>query len=230
MTSLDEQLVDSIVAGVLDRLRGTPAPTPPASGGRQPSESKKVATSQPVSLVDRVITQAVLESKLNGAKAVRFSPKTVLTPTARDYLRINKIEWRIAERTTASSSSKTKSWAAVVVSATSAVERALTDMLPAARKELLSCPDDAATFAINELSRGGFDGAIVFAKQTHRTACLANRHSAVKAVAVRDAAEVQAVRRQLRANVWCLDPSGKTYFELRNILKAIATGGTHENR
>jgi hypothetical protein len=103
-------------------------------------------------------------------------------------------------------------------------------MMPTARKELLSCPDDAATFAISELSRGGFDGAIVFAKQTHRAACLANRHSAVKAVAVRDAAEVQAIRRQLRANVWCLDPSGKTYFELRNILKAIATGGTHENR
>jgi hypothetical protein len=46
----------------------------------------------------------------------------------------------------------------------------------------------------------------------------------VKAVAIRDAAEVHAVKRQLRANVWCLDPSGRTYFELRNVLKAIAAG------
>lgn len=224
MTSLDEQLVDSIVAGVLDRLRGTPARPPQASGGRQPPESPAVATPHSALLTDRVVTEAVLESKLNGAKTVRFSPKAVLTPTARDFLRINKIEWSVAERANASPSKETQSWAAVVVSATSAVERALADMLPTASRELLSCPDDAATFAISELSRAGFDSAIIFAKQTHRTACLANRHSAVKAVAVRDAAEVQTVRRQLRANVWCLDPSGKTYFELRNILKAIAAG------
>ena len=224
MTSLDEQLVDSIVAGVLDRLRGTSAPTQHANRERQPAESPKVATNQDVHLPDRVITEAVLESKLNGATSVRFSPKAVLTPTARDFLRVNKIDWSIAPRATASASKQEKSWAAVIVSSTSAVDRALADMLPSARKELLSCPDDAATFAINELSRGGFDSAIIFARQTHRTACLANRHSAVKAVAIRDAAEVQAVRRQLRANVWCLDPSGRTYFELRNTLKAITAG------
>jgi hypothetical protein len=223
MTSLDEQLVDSIVAGVLDRLRRTSAPAQ-ASGGRKSPESNPVATSHTRVLSDHVITEAVLEAKLNGARTVRFSPKAVLTPTARDYLRINKIDWSVAEHATASATKPSKTWAAVIVSATSAVERSLADMLPTARKELLSCPDDAATFVISELSRGGFDGMIVFAKQTHRTACLANRHAAVKAVAVRDAAEVQAVRRQLRANVWCLDPSGKTYFELRNILKAIAAG------
>jgi len=223
MTSLDEQLVDSIVAGVLDRLRGTSAPAQ-ASGVRQLPESNPVATSHTRLLSDRVITEAILEAKLNGATSVRFSSKAVLTPTARDFLRIHKIDWSIAERTTASASKHTKSWTAVIVSSTTAVERALADMLPASRKELLSCPDDAATFAISELSRGGFDSAVIFAKQTHRTACLANRHSAVKAVAIRDAADVHAVQRQLRANVWCVDPTGRTYFELRNVLKAIAAG------
>jgi hypothetical protein len=55
----------------------------------------------------------------------------------------------------------------------------------------------------------------------HRAACLANRNAAVKAVAVRDASDVRQVRKQLRANVWCVDPENKRWFELRNLMRAI---------
>ncbi|MDQ3329916.1 MAG: hypothetical protein M3552_04585, partial [Planctomycetota bacterium] len=165
------------------------------------------------------------DSKLNGVKSVRFAPKAILTPTARDYLRVHKIDWTIAERTSGKGQNQSsRSWAAVIVHSTSAVDRVLTDVLPAARRELLSCPDDAARFAIAELSRGGIGAAVLLVTQTHRATCLANRHSSVKAVAIRDAADVNAARRQLRANVWCIDPSGRTYFELRNILKKLVSG------
>jgi hypothetical protein len=62
---------------------------------------------------------------------------------------------------------------------------------------------------------------VILAEQTHRAACLANRHERVKAVAVRDAGEMRAIRKQLRANTWCIDPSGRSWFELRSRLKSI---------
>jgi hypothetical protein len=224
-TSIDETLLESIVAGVLDRLRGSSAPPTVNRSAKARDTIEAPKQFEPFSLTDRVITEAVLDSKLNGAKVVRFSPKAVLTPTARDYLRVHQIHWSIAERSAdKADKNAARNWAAMIVHSTSAVERVLADVLPDARRELLGCPDDAASFAIAELSRGGFDAAILFAQQTYRAACLANRHASVKAVAVRDAAEVNAVRRQLRANVWCLDPSGRTYFELRNTLKAIVSG------
>lgn len=230
-SQIDDTLIDSIVAGVLDRLRGPSAPTstppiPKTNGGRPrvavPKQTPPRAASDPVVLSERVITEAVLQEKLSGANAVRFSPKAILTPTARDYLRVNDIEW--AYSTKAQSERKGSgggTTAALIVRTTPAVDRVLADLLPGARTELLGCPDDAAKLAIGEIVRGGFDKAIVFAEQAHRAACLANRHEAVKAVAVRDAADVTAIRKQLRANVWCLDPTSRGYFELRNVVRAI---------
>jgi hypothetical protein len=231
-SQIDDTLIDSIVAGVLDRLRGPSAPTPappsPKTNGSHPpvaAPKQKPArvTSNPVVLSERVITEAILEEKLSGANAVRFSPKAVLTPTARDYLRINDIEWAYSTKaaTDRRASGGNGPIAALIVRTTPAVERVLADLLPGARTELLGCPDDAAKLAIGEIVRGGFARAVIFAEQAHRAACLANRHEAVKAVAVRDAADVATIRKQLRANVWCLDPTSRGYFELRNVIRAI---------
>lgn len=226
-TQIDDTLVDSIVAGVLDRLRGRSAPPAPVkTNGAHPAGASKQkparTSSEPVVLSERVITEALLEEKLGGASSARFSPKAVLTPTARDYLRINEIEWAYATKAAAQQKSSGGALAALIVRSTPAVERVVADLLPGARTELLGCPDDAAKFAIAEIVRGGFARAVIFAEQAHRAACLANRHEAIKAVAVRDAADVAAIRKQLRANVWCLDPTGRGYFELRNVVKAIA--------
>lgn len=234
-TRTNDDLLDAIVAGVLDRLRGSTAPTDPtANGGRQPSESRpenlsnaRVAnaprSSEPLFLPDRVITEAVLEAKLNGANIVQFVPKVVLTPTARDFLRVNKIAWSYT-RPSANSPKRNDAgaWAALIVHAAPTVERVVADLLPESRRELLGCPDDAAKLAIAEIARGGFSQAVIFAEQTHRAACFANRHESVKAVAVADAADVAAVRKQLRANVWCIDPTNRGYFELRNLVKAVS--------
>jgi hypothetical protein len=224
-SQIDDVLLDSIVAGVLDRLRGASAPVAGAAktAGDGATARGADAPRSPEALVlsDHVLTEAILEEKLKGAKSVRFAPKAVLTPTARDYLRRNGIEWAYATKAAAERKSGGGSVAALVVRSTPVLSRVITDVLPGARTELLSCPDDAAKLAIAEIARGGVGRAVIFAEQTHRAACLANRHEAVKAVAVRDVAEVAAVRKQLRANVWCLDPGGRGYFDLRNVVRAI---------
>lgn len=227
---LDEKLLDSIVAGVLDRLRKPSAPQSLTSGKRPPSENETQlsttpraadAARSPVVLSDRVVTESILEAKRNDATVIHFAPKAVLTPSARDYLRRNAIEWAYAEGPQAKSPSTSNALAVLVVRATPAVESLIADLLASARKEVPGCPDDAAALAISEISRGGFTCAILFTEQTHRAACLANRHTSVKAVAVRDANDVRAVRQQLRANVWCVDPTGRSRFELMNVVKAI---------
>lgn len=227
-SQIDDTLIDSIVAGVLDRLRGSSAPQ--TSGAQQLAKlspppaapAPKPASSDPLHLSDRVITQALLQEKLKGAKSVRFAPKAILTPTARDYLRTNWIEWAYATKQSAEKkSSAAGPLAVLIVRSTPAVERVITDLLPSARTELLGCPDDAAKLAAAEIARGGIAKALIFAEQTHRAACLANRTEVVKAVAVRDALDAAQIKKQLRANVWCVDPTARGYFELRNVVKAI---------
>lgn len=224
-TNSNDELIDAIVAGVLDRLRGPSAPSSSTTDATQtalatvkelPSESELVVLSE------RVITEAVLEEKLNGASVVQFAPKTVLTPTARDFLRVNKITWSYSRSGgKAQRHNEAPQWAVIIVHAAHIVDRVVTDLMPGTRRELLGCPDDAANLAIAEIARGGFAKAIIFAEQTHRAACLANRHESVKAVAVRDAADALSIRKQLRANVWCVDPTNRGYFEVRNLVKAI---------
>ena len=153
---------------------------------------------------------------------MRFVPRAIITPTARDFLRNNKIDWAFAAHSRGDvNAACAGSWAALIVASAPAVERVIADVLPGARTELLGCPDDAAALAIAEIARGGFSQAVIFAVQTHRAVCLANRHASVKAVAVRDASDAMAIRKQLRANVWCIDPTDRRYFELRNMLKAL---------
>jgi hypothetical protein len=227
-SQFDDNLLDAIVAGVLDRLRGASAPSGSSrrdmergNGVDRGGEARAVTAAEPPLISSRVVTEAVLEASLHGAKTVRFAPKTVLTPTARDYLRVHGIDWSYATSEPSRSQTLDGGWAVLIVRSTTAVERVVAELFPDARRERFSCPDDAATFAIAERARGGFARGILFAEQTHRAACLANRHTAVKAAAVRDAAEVVSIGRQLRVNVWCLDPTNRTYFELRNVLKAL---------
>src|SRR5690606_12225821 len=109
----------------------------------------------------------------------------------------------------------------IVVHSTDAVERVWEDIRNSWRRELLGCPDDAATQAISAICRGETSTVAILATQTHRAACLANRNEQVKAVAIRDAGDVRTIRKQLRTNVWCLDPTGRSWFELRTLLRAI---------
>ena len=86
---------------------------------------------------------------------------------------------------------------------------------------MVACPDDAAKLAIAELSRGGASQAVILAEQTFRAACLANRNDKVKAAAIESAVDIKSARQQIRVNTWCLDPGDKSWFELRNVFRAI---------
>ena len=246
----DHAKIDRIVANVLRDLGQTvevEAAVTSASAVSDPAKAETSPTSaeandRVVSLDDRVITAETIESVGNGVQRVRVAGKAIVTPAARDVLKERGLA---LERSSGESKSKgvsqspsakgnapvaapsgeaTKSKPrdlVLTVRHTAAGARVVEDLLPDATTDLLGCPDDAAKAAISELCRGAADRVFILAEQTYRAACLANRQQQVKAVAIDDVGAVRRVRTQLRANVWCLDPSDRSYFELRNVMRAI---------
>jgi hypothetical protein len=230
----DSATIDRIVAGVLNQLAGSEdgAPNDPAAviaavpnrGGRAES----------VSITDNVVTAQVLLAHVNGEARIAVRDRAVVTPAAWDAARERGIEivrasTTVAERGSAKAvPAKTQGKSAgvglpqlFVVHSTDGVERLWEDIRINWQRELLGCPDDAAAQATSAICRGETSTVAILATQTHRAACLANRNEQVKAVAIRDAGDVRTIRKQLRANVWCFDPTERSWFELRTLLRAI---------
>ena len=85
------QDIDAIVAQVLAQLQ--PAPTAVACPKREAVSSPTVeAVSAEVAIDDAVITGELLESKVKSQKRVRVRSGAVLTPSAKDVLRVRNIE------------------------------------------------------------------------------------------------------------------------------------------
>lgn len=245
--TIDSSAIDRIVANVLRQLSANSGAAPPSDRSltpnagpfsREPQGSPPAAGAR-ITLDDRVITADLLAERVNGAAVVGIRPKAILTPSARDFIKERGLRIDRAAPAASKSAPSPATHAPgaggpvaqpstlnsqrllLVVRSTDAVVRWWADLQANWSRELLSCPDDAASLAIREISRGAVQTAVILAEQTHRAACLANRSPAVKAVAVRDAGDVAVVRRQLRANVWCIDPTPKSWFELRNLLSAM---------
>lgn len=237
----DHTLIDRIVSGVLTQLRGTTPraarePVAEAPSRPQPVETRsESAARNVVELSAKVVTAEVIESVGRGVQRVVVGAKTIVTPAAWDVAKLRGVTVeRLAKRAVgkaASSASPSGAEGAtdhgplvIIVHHTDAVGRVWEDLQSTWRRDFLGCPDDAAKLAISEVARGGVSQVVILANQTHRAACLANRHASVKAAAIRDVVEIPAVRQQIRANVWCLDPTGKSWFELKRLFATLDTG------
>jgi hypothetical protein len=235
--AIDSSTIDRIVANVLQQL-GTGGDAAPVKTWSTSADTAASQRSGSVRIDERVITAKLLAERVNGAAAINIGSKAILTPSARDFisergLRIDRGTKETAQAAPTSSpgpaagtsvhqpSTVNANHLLIVVRNTDAVSRLWTDLHTTWTRELLGCPDDAAGLAIRELARGAVQTVVILAEQTHRAACLANRSPAVKAVAVRDAGDVAQVLRQLRANTWCIDPTSRNWFELRNLFNAI---------
>jgi hypothetical protein len=183
-----------------------------------------------VELAETVVTADVVSEQVGSAGTIAIPKSSIITPAAWDVIRELGLEvQRPAHRSaggskSASADAKTRASGnrlLIVIRHTDAVDRLWQDLQSSWRRELLGCPDDAAKLAISEISRGETAVVVILAEQSHRAVCLANRHERVKAAAIRDAAEVKLIGKQLKCNVWCIDPCGKSWFELRNVFRAI---------
>lgn len=228
---IDTATIDRIVAGVLTQLGGDDVARGEVTteARRHGESSVERRASSVVEIAERVVTAAVLEEIAGDAAEIVVDAKAVVTPAARDIAKSRG--FTIRRRTANSPARKTLDTQhsalnplLIIVHHTDPIARLWDDLRSTWRREFLGCPDDAAQLAIAELARGGTSQVVIVAEQVHRAACLANRHERAKAVAIRDAADVQAIRTQLRANVWCLSPQNKSWFELRRLFQAFDSG------
>ena len=223
--NIDSATIDRIVAGVLNQL---------TEGGERAQED---VTAGGAKLTADVVTAGVLLGAVNGQSRIVVSEKAIVTPAAWDTAKERGVEIvRSAGLGDDDSSFKTSSKGPasegaaspllIIVRNTEAVERIWDEMKTSWRRELLGCPDDAATLATSAVCRGDAEVIVILAEQTHRVACLANRNERIKAVAVNDSRDLRTIKQQLRANVWCLDPTERSWFELRRLLQVITTTET----
>lgn len=237
---LDSAAVDQIVANVLKQLSAggsgsssggstasavataSIAATPRSTSEPRPPVAKSAAAV--VTLTERIITGDLLTEKATGASQVIIPVKAILTPTAHDFLKASRVQvvrGSGAAVATKPGEATSSTWKWITVTSTAAVAR-LSDELGAGwSREVLGCPDDAATLAISAICRGEASGVVIVSKQHFRAACRANRNDKVRAVPLSSPAEVKAAREQLRLNVIAIDPTSRSYFELKNILGAF---------
>lgn len=212
LVSLSSNTIDRIVANVLNQLGSTSAA--PQSAVPVPAQVVDA-----VVIEERIITAELIE-RYPAGQQLQIPEKAIITPAARDVVRDRQFQ---IVKSVAGSKAPAKSspsrTTAYIVHHSEALERALSEM--GIRTDLLGCPDDAAKDAISDICRGDADTVMIFAEQVHRAACFANRNEKVKAVTVRDGGDVKEVRKQLRANTWCINPSDLSYFQIRNLVRAI---------
>jgi hypothetical protein len=213
-------MVDRIVAGVLEQLQA-PAAAAPAS--------RSTATAnKPTEIHDAVITAALLETRGLVAGPVTFAAKAILTPSAVDFLSSRKINWTKAGTVAAPTTASAK-WMVLISRRTPAVESALDALAQQTgvrwHRELVGCHREAARRALSALCRGECDAAIAFTGKPESLACRANRNAQVRAAAVDAIERVKRAQRTLGANLFAIDPTEQSVFALRSLLREIISGG-----
>jgi hypothetical protein len=247
---LDEKLVEKIVGEVMHRLRPAsqpvrPAPTdtdrreegvnPPSQTGLKghgPLGGLTSSARQDLAVTDRVVTAELLASRLNGQKwaKVAICPKAVITPSAFDYLRIHKIVWHRNTAVAAPDPIKPVThWKALIVTATHSVLQAVEYIEKQTfgkqwSHELLGGVDEAVSAATSAINRGEVSGLAVFADHAELIACRANRSERVDAAVVSDVQLIPALKQYMNLNLMVVRPSGRSFFELRNLLKEFGKG------
>jgi hypothetical protein len=223
----ESDVIDRIVAGVLAQLQLSPvaAPRPvESSPAPKPAEPKTTA----IEIRDSVITGTLLEERGVISGPIVFGQKSILTPSAREFLATRKLDWRRSDSAAASGEKTSAKWLAIVTRSTPAVSAALDLIAKDATswtRELSGCHREAATRATSAICRGECDAVVIVTRKPEAAVCRANRNPNVRGAVVVTAARVKAIKAALGANLFAVDPTDRSAFELRNLLREIGSGG-----
>ena len=222
-----QDMIDRIVAGVLEQLR-FPADAAPRPAGPTDSATPSSQPARTVEIRDEVITGTLLEERGIISGPLVFGAKSVLTPSALDFLTTRKLDWKRADASDAVAGPRGK-WLAIVTRSTPAVAAALDlsakDPGTEWNRELTGCHREAAGRAVSALCRGECDAVVIFTGKPEAAVCRANRNPNVRGAAVMTVARIKSLKQQLGANLFAIDPAERTAFELRNLLRELASIG-----
>lgn len=210
--ALVERIVQEVSAALRQRTTAETGSAEPQTAGRP-------------TITSRVVTGDLLEKTVNGARSILIGDRSILTPSARDFLRQQGITWDIAAKETDTHNVASR-WLAVVVQSTPAVATMLEHHAADWKQLRAADTSEAAGAAVSAICRADADGVVVLSQHPEAVACRANRNANVRAAVVGDILETKAAQQSIGANVLCCDPKQKPFFELRNLLKAMTAGPT----
>jgi ribose 5-phosphate isomerase RpiB len=177
----------------------------------------------------RVLAAEDLRRSLNGHRELLLAPQTVITPLAAEELRAGGI--RITRQQVETHTPARPAWGyaqerphALVTSAVQSLRR---DGL--ALRELAARPETSAcrwAQAVAEcIMRGDCQGGVIFCDEPGLVCCVANKLAGLRAVAVGSVNQAARGVRALGANVVVVEMPGRTFFEVRQILRTVCAGG-----
>jgi hypothetical protein len=213
------EMIDRIVAGVLEQLH--------APAAAAPAIQSAAATNGPLEIRDTVITAALLETRGIVAGPVVFAAKAIVTPSAVDFLASRKVRWTRSNQAVSKNTAST-AWTVLLSRSTPAIEAALDAVTrqPGVQwhRELVGCHREAARLAVGALCRGECEGVIGFTGKPEALVCHANRNAQVRAAAVETVEQVKRIKHTVGANLFAVDPREESVFVLRNLLREIISG------
>ncbi len=216
--------IEQIVQRVLERLRA-PAGNPPAPAAAAVTPLAAAAQPAPCVFTDAVVTSEMLAERLAGARQILVGPRTIITPAARDFLRAAGVT--CTKQATDAAAGPPARWKVLYTQAGPGVQAAL-DHLPAAvqwERQLSGTVAEVVSTAVSALCRAEADGVVVLTPEPDRVACLANRHSNIRAAVIATAATAAAIRQSLSPNLVAIDAASRSVFEIRNLLRTIVAAG-----
>lgn len=232
-------------SAALSESRGRSESSGPASGVNQaaphgaatsPDAGVKSVAERADRLVvsQRVVSLAELNGRLGGVRTLVVAPGAVVTPALRDELerRGIKLEYVPAPLRCAESSAgraETGATRAVLIALGRRFDPAplavsLSAEGVAVEAESMDCLLAATDRLAAEVRRPATLG-VLCTRHVAAALCLANRHSAVRAVGDADPAALLAAVEAVGANVVVLDTAGMSLFAMRRVAVAFCRGG-----
>jgi hypothetical protein len=177
----------------------------------------------------RVLALEDLRRNLNGHRRLLLAPATVVTPLAAEHLRGAGVE--VARPGKEEQPVTAPSWGygqdrnyPVVQSALQALQR---DNVPL--RQLPQAGDRLPCRWARELgecvAQGECCGGVVFCQDPGLVCCVANKVAGLRAVAVVTIAQAARATLALGANLLAVEMPGRTFFEVRQILRQVCAGG-----
>jgi hypothetical protein len=207
---MDHALIEQIVTQVLAQLQPTVAVR---------AEAAPTPATTEIALEHAVITAEVLSGKVQSGQTLRIGTKSVLTPTAHDWLRERRIRWQRAGRSLASATTMRR---LLLIGTVTPAVRSVRESLSNWKQELLGTPMELAEAAVRGIASGEAEMVVAISDAADVVACRANRNNRVRAAVPTSLEHVQLLVEHLGPNVLVINPRGRSFVELRNLVRAIA--------
>jgi hypothetical protein len=176
---------------------------------------------------DRIVSAEALARSLDGQRELLVPTRAIITPLAAEQLRAKGV--KITRQTIESQPAAAARWGyaqdklhPVVQSAVQTLAR---DGLPL--KELPPPQKDTpwswARAVAQCVARGECQGGVLFCQDAALVCCVANKVAGLRAAAATTVPQADRAVRTLGANLVAVEMPGRTFFEIRQILRTLCS-------